>query len=297
MSHLSDYSFLQRASGLGFLLVWLLYRLFATKGYHCFYLSKLKKGDLKSVVTTSIFIMLPFQLYYDIVTCKIKYEEGFVPIEGKISTKPESLWSAADRDLVIPTDYSLCIGFSMQIGTLLLLQCFWKYLAKMVAKARFMSSKEFKFYILMTALNIILFPLVQYNFSQEGVYDSTLKEIIPQLIYGLELLLISMLGIVSHFRFNKLLGNTYYHPNHNPRSMSHRIKYYQELNLLLSASLFAFSVCFIILSSDGLSQSKTINSNKFASDFLICNVNVLSVVIWMLVVLIIHPKKQNSYED
>ena len=39
----------------------------------------------------------------DIVTCKIKYEEGFVPIEGKILTKPESLWSTADRDLVIPT--------------------------------------------------------------------------------------------------------------------------------------------------------------------------------------------------
>ncbi|KAI8345346.1 hypothetical protein BD560DRAFT_411549 [Blakeslea trispora] len=297
MTHLSDFSFLQRASGLGFMFIWLLYRIFATRGHHCFYISKFKNGDLKSFVTASIFIMLPFQLYYDIITCKIKYEEGFVQMTGKILTKPEALWRQADKDMVIPTDYSLCIGFSMQIGTLLLLQCFWKYLAKMVAKARFMSSKEFKFYIVMTVLNVVLFPLIQYNFSQAGVYDPTFKEIIPQLIYGLELLLIAMLGIVSHFRFNKLLDNTYYHPNRNPRFMTHRIKYYQELNLLLSVSLFVFSTCLIILSSDGLGQSKTININKFASDFLICNVNVLSVVIWMLVILIIHPKKQNSYEE
>lgn len=34
-------------------------------------------------------------------------------------------------------------------GTLLLLQCFWRYIANLVARARFMSSKEFKFYIAM----------------------------------------------------------------------------------------------------------------------------------------------------
>ena len=33
-------------------------------------------------------------------------------------------------------------------GTLLLLQCFWNYLIKLVAGARFMSSKEFKVYII-----------------------------------------------------------------------------------------------------------------------------------------------------
>lgn len=32
-------------------------------------------------------------------------------------------------------------------GTLVLLQCFWNYLANSVAKASFMSSREFMFYI------------------------------------------------------------------------------------------------------------------------------------------------------
>lgn len=77
--------------------------------------------------------MIPFQLYYgtlqiiismiiitklsitDIVSCRVKYEEGFVQIgPGRIITKPELLWTTADKAIIIPTDYSLCIGFSLQ---------------------------------------------------------------------------------------------------------------------------------------------------------------------------------------
>lgn len=45
----------------------------------------------------------------------MKYEEGFVQIApGHIITKPELLWTKADKDIIIPTDYSICIGFSLQ---------------------------------------------------------------------------------------------------------------------------------------------------------------------------------------
>lgn len=129
----------------------------------------------------------------EITSCRVKYEEGFVKVFGHIFGKPETLWTQADRNLIIPTgkhlhyiiatiklcvycvDYSLCIGFSLQTygiltnptqghfssslfhliltstylsGTLLLLQCFWNYLANSVARANFMSSKEFKLYII-----------------------------------------------------------------------------------------------------------------------------------------------------
>lgn len=51
----------------------------------------------------------------DIVSCRVKYEEGFVQIgPGRIITKPELLWTTADKAIIIPTDYSLCIGFSLQ---------------------------------------------------------------------------------------------------------------------------------------------------------------------------------------
>ncbi|KAI8991479.1 hypothetical protein BDF20DRAFT_904117 [Mycotypha africana] len=249
MTHLSDFSFLQRAIGSSYVLIWFIYRLHTTGGFACLRFSKIKQGELKNIVSS-----------------KIKYEEGFVRLPtGKIITKPEFLWNQADRDLVIPTDYSLCIGFSLQSGTLLLLQCFWNYLAKLVAKARFMSSKEFKFYIIIIHTK----KLCHSSFT-------------------VALLLISFLGAVSHFRFKKLLSNS--KDRNNAQFITHRIRYFQDLNLILSVSVFIFSLCFVILSADGLSRRKTISRSKFASDVFICNINIMSIVIWVIVILIFHPK-------
>lgn len=94
------------------------------------------------------------------------------------------MWTKADKSLVIPTEYSLCIGFSLQTGTLVLLQCFWNYLANSVAKASFMSSKEFMFYICWTFSSFIVFPVLQYNFSRD-IYEPTYKEIMPEMVYGI----------------------------------------------------------------------------------------------------------------
>lgn len=92
------------------------------------------------------------------------------------------------------------------------------------------------------------------------------------LMINLELLLISMLGGVSHFRFRKLLSNSQY--RNDAQFITHKMRYFQDLNLLLSVALFIFSMCFIILSADGLTVKKTINMHKFSSDFLICNSKV-----------------------
>ncbi|CDS07879.1 hypothetical protein LRAMOSA01828 [Lichtheimia ramosa] len=229
--------------------------------------------------------------YLDITTCKIKYEEGFANMLGHIYTKPEPMWTKADQALVIPTEYSICLGFSMQTGTLLLLQCFWNYLANSVAKASFMSSKEFMLYIVWTVLSIIMFPVLQYNFSRD-VYDPTYKEIMPELVYGCELLIVAILGVVSHVRFHKLLRNS--RESNNARSITHKIRYFQELNLILTTVLFTDSISFIILSIDGLTAHKTLNMHKFSADFFICIINVSSVVAWFVVILIFHPKPQCS---
>ncbi|EPB84596.1 hypothetical protein HMPREF1544_08613 [Mucor circinelloides 1006PhL] len=42
-------------------------------------------------------------------SCKVKYEEGYVQMFGHIVTKPEFLWTQADRDLITPTVNILCI--------------------------------------------------------------------------------------------------------------------------------------------------------------------------------------------
>lgn len=81
--------------------------------------------------------------------------------------------------------------------------------------------------------------------------------------------IISLLGGVSHFRFKKLLSNSK-HQN-DAQFITHRMRYFQDLNLLLSVALFLFSTCFIILSADGLTNRKIINQHKFLADFFICN--------------------------
>ena len=78
-----------------------------------------------------------------------------------------------------------------------------------------------------------------------------------------------MLGVVSHFRFRRLL---YQLKDHNDSAfMTSRIRYYQDLNLILSIALFLFSSALIVLTVDGLTEAKRLNRNKFDSDFLICN--------------------------
>ncbi|KAI9280063.1 hypothetical protein BY458DRAFT_531909 [Sporodiniella umbellata] len=230
MTHLSDYSFLQRATGLSYIYLWYIYRMYKTEGYKC----------------------LSFD---NILSCRVKYQEGYVQVgPGHIITKPEILWTKADKEIIVPTNYSICIGFSLQTGTLLLLQCFWNYLMKLVTGEPFMSSKEFKVYIIWT------------------------------------LLVISLLGVVSHFRFRRFL--ILLKAKRDTAVMTNRIHYYKDLNLLLSVSLFIFSVFLITLCADGLSTTKKLNKSKFYSDFFICNVNVVMMSIWTIVILIFHPKNE-----
>ncbi|KAI8089790.1 uncharacterized protein BX664DRAFT_314961 [Halteromyces radiatus] len=291
MTHLSDYSFLQRATSLSYLFIWYSYRVWSLDGFQCIRISKFRQGELKGIVTLLLFFMIPFQLIYEITSCRVKYEEGFVSVFNHIFGKPETMWTQADKDLIVPTDYSLCIGFSLQTGTLLLLQCFWNYLANSVAQANFMSSKEFKLYIIWSCLTMFLFPILQFNFSR-NVYDYTYKEVMPELVYGCGLFIIAILGIRSHYRFNNLLRNSKHAMN--SRYVNNKISYFQELNFILTIALLFYSIPLIILCSDGLTGKKSLNVHKFSSDFLICNTNVSSIVVWAVVILIFHPKKPNE---
>lgn len=117
-------------------------------------------------------------------------------------------------------------------------------------------------------MTIIIFPVLQFNFSR-SIYDYTYKEVMPELVYGCGLFIIALLGVRSHYRFNKLLLTT--KNSINSRFVSNKISYFQELNFVLTAALFFFSTSLIILCADGLTGRKALNVHKFSSDFLICN--------------------------
>ncbi|CAO3592311.1 unnamed protein product [Absidia cylindrospora] len=55
------------------------------------------------------------------------------------------------------------------------------------------------------------------------------------------------------------------------------------MNLLLSLALVAFGGSMFILCIDGFTTNKVINSNKFAADLLICNANITSIFLWLII--------------
>ncbi|OZJ03872.1 hypothetical protein BZG36_03685, partial [Bifiguratus adelaidae] len=301
MTHLSDYSFLQRACELVYLFMFAIYRVWQVNRFKCLHPSRFRNGELKSIVTLMVLICIPCQLYYDITSTIIKYQEGFLaipdpaqltnPLADTIITKPEMLWTPEHQSLVVPTDYTLCVGFSLQTGTLFLLQSFWNYLANSVAKANFMGSWEFRLYIVWSVVSMAMFPILQWVFSrpEAQLQNPNWKEIVPELAYGIELFIIACLGIHSHFRFRRLIHQSKSHAN--AKQVTRRLNYFMEMNKILTFCLTLCAASFIILSGDGLTKEMYLNTHKFTADLLICNANLLAIVVWFMLIMIFHPRE------
>ncbi|KAI8973347.1 hypothetical protein BDF20DRAFT_977668 [Mycotypha africana] len=152
-------------------------------------------------------------------------------------------------------DYVECVTFSLQIGVFFLMQCFWNYLSNTVAKKSFMSSWEFRLYIIWALCSMAMFPILQWVYRD----DVEKREIIPQLAYG---------------------------------SIIKRLSYFKDMNLMVIVVITCYASSFIILCVDGLTEAKIINSNKFATDALIANANICSIFLWLCLISIFHPRPQ-----
>ncbi|ORY99061.1 hypothetical protein BCR43DRAFT_435997 [Syncephalastrum racemosum] len=184
-------------------------------------------------------------------------------------------------------DYMQCVTFSFHTSVFFLMQCFWNYLSNNVAKKSFMSSFEFKFYILWALGSMAMFPVLQWRFRN----DELLSEVVPQFAYGGEVLITACLGIRSNFRFKRIIAGAKRSQNSSHVSVVNRLTYFKEMNFFLTIGLFSYGASFVILCADGLTPSMTINSNKLATDILICNANMCVVIIWLLFISIFHPRR------
>ncbi|KAI8067720.1 uncharacterized protein B0P05DRAFT_475436 [Gilbertella persicaria] len=145
-------------------------------------------------------------------------------------------------------DYVECVTFSLEVGVFFLLQSFWNYLSNTVAKKSFMSSFEFKFYIVWALASMAMFPVLQWVYRN----DISKREAIPQLAYGVE-----------------------------------------DMNIAISIVLASYAISVIILCIDGLT-SMVINTNKFAVDCLMANLNVCVIFLWLCLISIFHSRPQYS---
>ncbi|KAI8994840.1 hypothetical protein BDB01DRAFT_774237 [Pilobolus umbonatus] len=232
--------------------------------------------------------MLIGQASWDVTSTYIKYSEKFYVIEatGTIISKPYHFWTPEHKDLARAFDYIQSVNLSLQTGVFFLLQCFWNYLSNTVAKRSFMSSYEFKFYIIWTFISMATFPILQYSYRN---YEER-REVVPQLAYCCGVLIASMLGIRSDRRFSRLLKISR-NMKHGGSQVVEKLSYFRTMNIYLTIVLFFYGTGLLIICVDGLTAAKVINSNKFATDVLIANCNVTTILIWIVGISIFHPRR------
>ncbi|CAO3608085.1 unnamed protein product [Cunninghamella blakesleeana] len=183
-------------------------------------------------------------------------------------------------------DYVQCIAFSVETGLFFIVQCFWNYLSNTIAKKGFMSSFEFRFYIIWALASMALFPFLQWYYR----YDGLMREIVPQLAYSSEVLLSSFLGIRNNYRFKRLIRTV--RMNNGSASVINKLNYFKDMNNMICIILFLYGSSFFILCIDGLTEKQVIAHNKFASDAIISNANICAVFYYILFISTFHPRRQ-----
>ncbi|CAO3671488.1 unnamed protein product [Rhizopus stolonifer] len=288
MTHLSDMSYLQRCSIWICVSLFLTYSIYRGDRFKCLRAKSILSGELKSIITIMLILVLMLQFMWDILMTYLKYNEGYFDYQGHIISKPFILWTPTHQQKAEAFDYIQCVTFSMEAGIFLLLQSFWNYLSNTVAKKTFMSSFEFRFYIVCALASVALFPILQWVFRESSIK----REAIPQLTFSIEVFIIATLGFRTHFRFKRLIALTQKINSASQKNIVVKLSYFKDMNKLTSIILYCYSIGFIILCIDGLTTDQVINQNKFALDVLIANTNVCTIYLLILLISIFHPRPQ-----
>ncbi|CEG74432.1 hypothetical protein RMATCC62417_09652 [Rhizopus microsporus] len=209
-----------------------------------------------------------------------------------IISKPFDYWTPQHQYIAMSIDYLECVTLSMQTGIFFLLQCFWHYLSTNVAKKSFMGSWEFRFYIFWALGSVAVFPILQWTYRDDVIK----REAIPQLAYSTEILIAALLGIRSHFRFNRII-NIARNMKTGSTAVTEKMAYFKDMNLFITAVLFLYAFSLGTLCVDGLTEGMVINSNKFSADLLISIVDTCSILIWIVGICIFHPRRSTEEAD
>ncbi|KAG0366524.1 hypothetical protein BC939DRAFT_440584 [Gamsiella multidivaricata] len=292
MTHLSDLSYVQRGVCSAWFYGWFIIYVFRWDRFEALRLRRIARFELRSVVTLLILIALALQLSYDIGSARLKYLEGFWinPRTKEIQSKPAQAWSPEDMVHVEPLYYTLACCLAFENSCFFLLLAFWSYISKSVTKSSFMSSFEFKVNIVCSCIVIVLFPTVQYLFRKDFVY----REVVPQILFSILTFITGVLGIRTHFKLVVLIKNAREIMNETTFHVLQKLEYFKDMNLILTFGLFGTSIPLGIMSADGLTSNPVIATNKFASDFLITNLNFFEFIIWVTLVLIFYPRKTGT---
>ncbi|KAI8096667.1 uncharacterized protein BX664DRAFT_324567 [Halteromyces radiatus] len=283
--HLSDFTYLERCTIYVYAIFYFFYSIWKSDGFQCLRLKKILSGELKSVLTVLMMLTMTAQVVWDLTFTYIKYNEGYMELNGQAIIKPYQYWSPQNQQLALAVNYIEAAAYSLQTSLYVMLQCFWNYLSNSVANKDFMGSFEFKFYIVWSILSMAMFPILQWYYH----YDPIKEEVIPQFAYAGEVFITALLGIRTFLRFRRIIQHGR-ETNANPLVIN-KMKYFMDINSLMTACLFSYSISFLIMCIDGMTDAKVIATNKFAVDCILANINITVLFLYILFIAVFHPRK------
>ncbi|KAF9976902.1 hypothetical protein BGZ73_007519 [Actinomortierella ambigua] len=276
---------------LAWFIPWYIIHIYRYDRFEAFRIKRFLRLELRSLMTLQLFLALLFLFIYDVGTARIKYWEGFWlnPKTQEIVSKPAPFWSKSNQEHVQPIYYILSLALAFQNCAIFLLQSWWHYITS--PKNTFKSSFEFRLHTVASVLALITYPLLQH-FLRDDVH---LREAIPQLVFSSMLLFLAILGVRTYFRLKRFMKTVIPDMNEHNFVLINKLDYFADVNKVL---MFTFAVAGItlgILSVDGLSDGRVIANNKFASDFLACNLNFVQPIMWTAVTLLLYPRKSFTH--
>ncbi|KAJ7826921.1 hypothetical protein B0H14DRAFT_3722126 [Mycena olivaceomarginata] len=118
-------------------------------------------GAFKRLMTYSYLLSVPLLMTYSIGFAIIKYQEGFIELNGTFVPKPYTLWPESSRRAIFPLFLAFTLGWSMEMITHLEELCFWLFLVNSgSAQQDWFRSWYFRTWIFGSIIALVYMPLL-----------------------------------------------------------------------------------------------------------------------------------------
>ncbi|KAK9765377.1 hypothetical protein K7432_006340 [Basidiobolus ranarum] len=284
MTHESDFTYLDRCVCNLAVTVWVLYRIFSSSagisGFIPF--RRLLNGDLKPIITLLLTFSLILVITSDALATLVKYQEGFINVNTIVISKPKTMWQPINLKLSKIADSLLNFSFAFLTSSLFLLHSFWHFMVKTLTRMSFMSSLEFRLYLVYSFLSLALYPTLQFWY----LHDTAKATVIPQFAFCAEGCFIVISAAFNHVRLRTVLREI----STASRSPSH-VSQFLQTNLWLGLSLTLMWVSLLIVNVEFIGFVG--NPSKFTSDLLLKLFNLGYPLTFMNMYSILLPAGQD----
>jgi len=204
MTHLSDYMYADGVIRHFGLLVFSFFWVWDRDQFAALQWSKLRYFRSNSITLLFYFVSAWCYWITDLLCIQFKYSEGFTFYNVSNDCLPTSKADYSQHHLVL-VDISnnvLTAAFTFKTSAMFNLLASFHYAFGGFSKGTFLSSIEFKVYSTYSFMSLGMYPALGWMFS----FDPFLTSAVPQIFYGLEMIVCLVLCNKVYKKFSQLIG-------------------------------------------------------------------------------------------